>query len=201
MSVLLCVPTYENIAPETFKSIYDLDGNEIHGRPSFEFIRGYGCAQARNRCADKAIKLGFDYLMFVDSDIILPPDAVNSLMSIDSDIAMGVYPRRNTSTGQSEIFLQGTDFLDENNLNLNFLPSSDDSQVTEIKGGGMGCTLIKTSLIKKMKYPWFKYVEYDDGSTLSEDNYFCWQAKEQADATIRCNLDVRCQHRCTYWMQ
>ncbi len=41
--ILIAIPTFENIMPETFKSIYDLDpcGNEL----SFEFVKGYDCAK------------------------------------------------------------------------------------------------------------------------------------------------------------
>ena len=44
--ILIAIPTFENIMPETFKSIYDLDpcGNEL----SFEFVKGYDCARARS---------------------------------------------------------------------------------------------------------------------------------------------------------
>ena len=40
--ILIAVPTFENIYPDTFKSIYDLDieGHDVQ----FEFVRGYDCA-------------------------------------------------------------------------------------------------------------------------------------------------------------
>jgi hypothetical protein len=44
MKILIAVPTYENIVPETFKSIYNLeipDGCDA----VFEFVRGYGAAR------------------------------------------------------------------------------------------------------------------------------------------------------------
>lgn len=197
MSVLICIPTYESIAPETFKSVYDQECNEVHGRPLFDFVKGYGCAQARNKAAKEAIDCGVDYLMFVDSDVILPSNALNCLLQYDSDICVGIYPRRNTSNGQTEVFLNTSyNFQDDNNLNLNSIPS--DIRIG-VKGGGMGCACIKTSLFKKLEYPYFKYVEYDDGSTLSEDNYFCWRAAE-AGAKIQCDTRVRCKHKSETWL-
>lgn len=200
MSVLICIPTYENICPETFKSVYGQKIDPVQGRPMFDFVKGYGCAQARNKCAKEALKYGFDYLMFVDSDVILPDDAVVNLLQGDADVVLGVYPRRNTTTGQTEVFLPGVkDFTDKNNLNLSSLESIDKDRINA-KGGGMGCAMIKCSLLKKMKYPYFKYVEYDNGATLSEDNYFCWIAS-QLGAKIECDTRVRCSHRCTYWQK
>lgn len=196
MSVLICIPTYETITPETFKSVYGLSIDPEQGRPMFDFVKGYGCAQARNKCAKEAMGYGFDYLMFVDSDVILPNDALVNMLQGDADIVLGIYPRRNTTTGQTEIFLPGVkDFTDKNNLNLSNVPEEDR---IPIKGGGLGCALIRVDLFNSLSYPYFKYVEYDDGATLSEDNYFCWTAGN-IGATIECDTRVRCTHRCVYW--
>ena len=203
MSVLICIPTYETILPETFKSVYGLKEDSKQGRPLFDFIKGYGCAQARNKCALEALEyeksLGIEYLMFVDSDVILPEDALVNMLQGDADIVLGIYPRKNTTTGQTEVFLPSEkDFTDENNLNLANLGSYGNR--FEIKGGGLGCALIKLDLFKRMQYPYFKYVEYDDGSVLSEDNYFCWQAA-QIGAKIECDQRVRCFHRTNGWIR
>lgn len=198
MSVLICIPTYETITPETFKSVYGLSINPEQGRPMFDFVKGYGCAQARNKCAKEAMEYGFDYLMFVDSDVILPDDALVNMLQGDADIVLGIYPRKNTTTGQTEIFLPGVkDFTDKNNLNLSNVPEEDR---IPIKGGGMGCALIRVDLFEQMEYPYFKYVEYENGSTLSEDNYFCWMAGKLG-ATIECDTRVRCLHRSTQWIR
>lgn len=170
----------------------------VHGRAMFDFVKGYGCAQARNKCAKEALEYNFDYLMFVDSDVILPDDAMVNMLQGDADIVLGIYPRKNTTTGQTEIFLPGVkDFTDRNNLNLADIPNQDR---IAIKGGGLGCALIKCSLFNKLEYPYFKYVEYDNGATLSEDNYFCWKSG-QIGAKIECDTRVRCQHRWVKWIQ
>lgn len=186
--------------PETFKSVYGLNVPEGEPRPLFDYVKGYGCAQARNKCAKEALDYesayGITHLMFVDSDVILPSDALENMLEFDADICLGIYPRKNTTTGQTEVFLPAErDFTDENNLNISDIPS--DPRI-KIKGGGMGCALIKLDLIKRMEYPYFKYVEYENGATLSEDNYFCWMAGKLG-ATIECDTRVRCWHRMTSW--
>ena len=47
MKILIAVPTFESIFPDTYKSIFDMDkgGHEV----LWEFVRGYDCATARNR--------------------------------------------------------------------------------------------------------------------------------------------------------
>lgn len=190
--ILICVPTYETICPETFKSIYGLEVPRHYAHPMFDFVKGYDCARARNIAAKESLEYDFEYLLFVDSDCIIPKQTLQYFLEQPVDICLGVYPRKNTETGQTEIFkLGGRDFVDSNNLNvaeLGFLPSR-----LDIKGGGLGCALICTEVFKHLQYPFFKYVEYDNGSVLSEDNYFCNKASE-AGFTIQVDTRVRCSH-------
>ena len=63
MRILIAVPTFENIYPDTFKSIYDLDkcGHEC----LFEFVRGYDVAMARNKIASRSLDINADYVFIV----------------------------------------------------------------------------------------------------------------------------------------
>ena len=69
--ILIAVPTFENIYPDTFKSIYDLDkgDNEV----IFNFVRGYDCATARNNIILEAKRIKADYVLMVDNDMVIPP--------------------------------------------------------------------------------------------------------------------------------
>ena len=92
MKILIAVPSYENIYPDTFKSIYDLDkcGHEV----LFEFVRGYDVATARNRIAQKAMDLGTDYVLMVDNDVTLPKDALANLLEDPKPVCLGFYAHR-----------------------------------------------------------------------------------------------------------
>lgn len=193
MNILVAVPTFENILPETFKSIYGLEIPEgVHVQ--FDFCKGYDCAKARINIAEEAIKYNFDYVLMVDSDVILPADTLVHMCQDPVDVCLGVYPRKNTVTGQTEIFKLGyLNFSDENNLNLSEIK---EPGRMDIKGGGLGCALIKTSIFEALPKPWFHYKIYPDGGILSEDNYFCCRVAEkgfkiQADTRVRCKHLVR----------
>ena len=48
--ILIAVPTFENIKPQCFKSIYGLKrpiGYDLY----FDYVSGYDCAKARNQIA------------------------------------------------------------------------------------------------------------------------------------------------------
>lgn len=188
--ILIAIPTFENILPDTFKSIYNLKIPEDY-ICEFDFIRGYDCARARNEIVKKALKDNYDYILMVDSDMIIPDNALVSMLRKPQDICLGVYPRKNTSTEQTECFkLNQKNYIDV--YEYNELDQYMNGYV-EIKGGGLGCALIKTDIFNNMKFPYFKYVIYDNGDVLSEDNFFCHQATS-AGYKIYMDTNVRCGH-------
>ena len=92
MKILIAVPTFENIYPDTFKSVYELD--KAGCDTSFEFVRGYDCATARNRIAQIAIDRGADYALMVDNDVVLPKDALINMLDDKRDVCLGFYAHR-----------------------------------------------------------------------------------------------------------
>ena len=195
MKILIAVPTYETIYPDTFKSIYDLerpDNSEL----LFESIRGYDCAAARNHIVKKCIELHCDYVLMVDNDVILPKDTLINLLSHDQEVVTGYYAHRqnNTYTGKSCLCKLGE-------FNYTQQYSADELRelreqgeyCIQIHGGGAGCILIKSTVFQKFEFPWFKWVQYNDGGTLSEDLYFCEQCKNN-NIPIYADTRVSCGH-------
>ena len=192
--VMLAVPTYENIAPQTFKSIYDLYKDDMV--VDFEFVTGYDCARARNDIVDVFLRSTrkYDYLFMVDSDIILPKDALVNLMQIeDFSVNLGVYPRKDNPE-TTEIFKLGKypEFPLKDRYDISEIKDSKTTRM-EIKGGGFGCALIKRDIFYKIHYPWFRYKIYSDHCILSEDLYFCDQVRMN-EGKIMCDTRVLCQH-------
>lgn len=180
--VLIAVPTYDKVDPACFKSIYDMHKPCPCG---FEFVKGYGAAKARNDIARKAVDEGYDYVMMIDSDVSVPSDALDLMLEGSAEVVLGCYPRKNTNTGQSELFSEGQDFGNENNISYSVLDTV--PARIDVKGGGMGCALIRTSVFRQIPFPWFRYVEYENGDVLSEDLDFCTKIGSiQADTRVRC---------------
>ena len=173
--------------PETFQSIWNLDkgGHDV----DFRYIKGYDCAKARNEIA-KLAQIGFyDYVLMVDSDMVLPEDTLIKLCEIPGDVILGCYPKKGTTDGCVELFKHGHMDFDEF-MYYKDLPTDDTARIP-VKGGGFGCAFIRVQLFFDMPYPWFKYVTYENDNVLSEDLYFCDAAfghgfKLEADPRIRC---------------
>lgn len=208
MKILIAVPTFENIYPDTFKSIYDLEtgGHEV----TFDFVRGYDCATARNNIAQKAINLCTDYVLMVDNDVVLQKDALTHLLEHGEDVVLGYYAHRgsdnlyNGRTCVCKMFNEkGAKYFnyplesEYTGKELHDLAEAGTNKI-QIHGGGMGCALIRTNLFKRIKYPWYDWVNYDgpDRGMLSEDLYFCEQLKRlrmpiYTDSRVACGHILR----------
>lgn len=189
--ILIAVPTFENIHPMTFKSIYDLK-NPTGCNLYFEYIRGYDCARARNIIAKKAISGEYDYLLSIDSDIIVPEDALLNYMQIPSDIVLGYYPRKD-DRNMCEVYKLGDGFKKENRFSKAELKDSQSPRI-ECNGGGFGCGFVRVNVLKTLRYPYFQYVNYPDGNLLSEDLYFCSMARHANNYKIYVDTRIRCKH-------
>lgn len=191
MKILIAVPTFENIQPEVFKSIYNLDpcGNELH----FDFVKGYDCAIARNEIARQAQREQYDYVLMVDSDTQIPPDTLKLMLEPPVDIVLGVCPRKNTKDGKTAITKLNAQVYSDNYYYSN-LPEGR----TKVKGGGFACALVRTNVFTQLDPPWFQYTTNADGGTMSEDYYFCQNAAFYG-LDIWMDPRVRCGHLARYY--
>lgn len=182
--ILIAVPTYENIYPDTFRSIYQLDrgDNEVE----FDFFRGYDVANARNQIGKATLDREFDYVLMVDNDEVLPRYALLNLLECEQSyplsrgVAVGYClsrPRESANTnGRTTAFkFGGKNYVVDDAYTVSELADLRDkgSVRVQIRGSGLGCALIHRSVFERMSYPWFKWILYENGSQLSEDLFFC----------------------------
>ena len=205
MRVLIAVPTFESIMPDTYKAIWDMDkgGHEC----DFEFVRGYDCATARNKIAQKALDGGYDYLLMVDNDVTPPKDALVNLIGHGVDMVSGFYPHRkvDNTTCDRVCAFKLRDKLGRECFNY----TSDDEytkqdmaelrekgeNLIEVHGTGMGCVLVRVDVFNRVPYPWFDWVNYNNaGRThLSEDLFFC-EALRKSGIPRHVDTRVGCGH-------
>jgi FkbM family methyltransferase len=191
--ILIAVPTNKYIEAETVKSITSLrvpEGCTIQ----FEYFYGYQIDQIRNLIADWMVRGPFDYLFSVDSDMIIPIDALQKLYAADKDIITGVYVQRKDDVILPEIYVDGLhgsqQRIDVENLRT--------PQLREIAGCGFGCVLIKKHVFTRMSYPHFVYRSaLTMEGTFSEDAYFCQEARK-VGCSIWVDTSIRCGHKGTY---
>jgi FkbM family methyltransferase len=195
-NILIAIPTNKYIEPETFKSIYDLTvpaGYKTH----FQFFYGYQVDQIRNLIADWARH--YDYLFSVDSDIIVPQDALVKMLEADKDVISGLYIQRKPGQHILEIYepisviRHGQNVTKFGHKNVAYEDIAGKG-IVKVSACGFGCCLIKSDVFRALDYPHFVYHSaLNHEQTLSEDIYFCDKAVN-AGFSIWADTSILCDH-------
>ena len=156
------------------------------------YVKGHDIGIERNELVRKCLEQGADKIWFIDSDVLVPKDALARLLNPEADVVMGFVPIRNTKTGSSAIYLPGTSFLKDNRIKMAHLDKL--STRTEVKGGGFGCVLRSASVFSRIDTPWFVYYESENGVRRGEDLGFCYKLEAEG-IQVYADKRVRCGHR------
>lgn len=190
MRILIEVPTYDGrISQATSQSLWRLDraGCEVDYKPR----QGYGCAMARNRIAADALNAHYDFVMMVDNDIELPRDALKNLLSHDVDFVMGYYLNR-YARGEHRFttlykLSPGWTMYDAAELRER---RENGVHRIEVKGGGMGCALIRADVFDRVAFPWFEWTDLSREKLDKHDCYECYDAFSSGGEDI--NFCIKC---------
>lgn len=193
--VLIAVPTFDGaVKARTFESVANMDWGDHD--VLYQSVTGYDCAAARSNIADMTLKGKFDYVLMVDSDVVVPNDALTNLIEWDEPVVLGYYAHQGSfappmGIGKTCLCKPPSYHEQYTGEEMRSYREAGDYKVP-VRGGGMGCALIRRDAFERTSYPWFKFVLYDDRhGVLSEDLYFCSQVRNAgmrvwADARVRC---------------
>lgn len=142
-------------------------------------------------------ELRYDYLMWIDSDIIFTPEQFARLLSHRLDIVSGLYLM---SDGRRYATVREWDeqYFAENGT-FEFLTTEQAagaSDLLQVAYTGMGFMLVKYGVFEAMEYPWFRPLERRIGDAVDfamEDVAFCLRAREQGIA-VHVDPSVRVGH-------
>ncbi len=148
------------------------------------FLGDCSQAQARNLACETALKDGFEWIFFVDSDADFPVDALARLKACDADIACADMWSRNWPSFRTVMRLGEPG---EDGIRRAYAVPGNPTGVESVDLCGMHCTLVRTSLLWKLKKPWFFVGEH------GEDANFCFKAGE-IGATVKCDFGLKSGH-------
>lgn len=140
----------------------------------------------RNHAVRVALEGEFDYVMFIDDDVLIPFDAYGKLVAADKDIVAGNvvirgYPYNNMCFK-----------LTEDRSRLDYYNDLPKEQLVKVDAIGCSCVLIKVELLKKLSPPYFV-----TGTHNTEDIYLCMKAQREVGAenvSIFVDTTIECGH-------
>lgn len=205
MKILIAIPCMDTVPVAFVESLMALRHPDwTPCQVSVRFMKNSLIYDARNLLSLTAMKEDFDYVLWLDSDMIVPQDALIRLLKDeqtinDARMITGLYVKRTFPTEPvlySEIhepikvngsvirqILTYTDYLENDQF--------------PVAGCGFGCVLTEVSLLREVwdrfgpafaPFPW-----------ASEDISFCWRVNHLKDIPpqpprIWCDSNVSCGH-------
>lgn len=164
--------------------------------------RGKNYDANRNTCLKAMMDGGFGWIMWVDADVYLPPDAIMRLLSAGRDFIGGLYFRKEPPYLPVSSIAK---FDDRGQFIPGVLPPHQPGDIVPVNFLGCGCTLISRRCVEDMlshyprPYQWgmdIAPVMDHNGKPIpgwSEDFLFCARA-EQIGYTPYLHTGVVCQH-------
>lgn len=141
----------------------------------------------RNELAKLAVSHEFDYLVFLDDDVLVPIEGLGKLIQSGADIAAGWtiirgYPYENMFFKYADEERKILKKVEEFTLN--------EKGVIDVDAVGFSFCLIKVDLLRKTPMPFFVTGPYN-----TEDVYFCIKAKlHNPEITIIVDPSVKTGH-------
>ena len=182
--IVFCIPgnSFSEKASECWDNMVKFcndESNGIHMIISRGWVNG-NCYWVRNKClhgnntkkyTQKPFQnlIKYDYIMWIDSDIIYTPKQMVQLINRDKDIVAGWYKlgdRLSVSAGadwDTEFYKKNGYFkpLDAGNL-------SKSKDLVEVYYTGFGFVLMKNGVMESLDYPWFRPEYPEIGDDIEE---------------------------------
>lgn len=128
-------------------------------------------AEGRNLIVEGADRLGADALLFLDSDMVFPPDTLHRLAALNKPIAGATYRQRNPQGRVLGTELDGSHVTAES-----LIASSDPREVADLP---TGILLIRRQVWEAMPHPRFRFgINPRTNALIGEDTLFCFMARQ-----------------------
>lgn len=159
--IVICVPSGDEVKTAFARSLMNLVAYTAMNRPQWGIAVNFGhgsvLPQLRQMLADEALADEATHVLWLDSDMSFPADALIRLMEHDVPVVGCDYPRRyppHSSTANVEY--------------------TGDGPLYRAKSMGFGCILVQADVFKRLPKPWFALAWSDKrGEFAGEDVFFC----------------------------
>lgn len=202
--VLIGVASYGDGKAAFWRCLDDLRQFSSSRRISTELcvLRGCYVDQARNILASRAKNdpEGFDYLLFLDDDMVFGLDTLARLIAHGKDIVVANYYRKQSP------HLPVVSVLDKAGrlLTVHVDPAGQ-SDLRRVACGGTGVCLIRVEVFRKMAFPWFvnEYslpmegeapTEMIEGYVLIGEDTRFFMLAHQYDFSVWCDFSIEAHH-------
>ena len=193
MKLLIAIPCMDMLHTEFARSLLSL---RLVCDTQFTFSAGSLVYDSRNNLATTAISGGFDRVLWLDSDMALPPDLVQRLSAdLDEGRACvgGLYPTRKPPIRPCAYrsLYMATEENGQQRPVCEAFEEFPEDQIFEVAGIGFGGVMMTTELLEKVRAQFG--LPFSPVLGFGEDLSFCLRATQLGEK-LWCDPRIRCGH-------
>ena len=179
MRITLAIPTNRGVRPKTVQALLDLVAySKAHDFHIVVAEKGYTVAENRNYIVVQAKRNNSDYVLFVDDDMVFPPETLEMLLATGKDIVGVASNSRclppSPTVGQMD---ENGNYKDPDRHSPRQMQLPKELFEAYFVGGGV--LLVNMGVFTQLPAPWFRFETDENGMvTTGEDGYFCKTARE-----------------------
>ncbi len=178
MKVIIAVAAQSEMKAKTAHSI----GCNIIKNPcvkDFALRQGGDIVSARAQLAQIALDQNATHILFVDSDMMFPPETLGKLLAHNLDIVGVEYNKRTWPLEPVQMPLEKDGAKKDSIYKCDYV--------------GTGLLLINTNVFKKISKPWFNFGRKEQKIVIGEDVWFCRSARD-AGYDVWCDPTINVFH-------
>lgn len=181
------IPTMEMARQAKFYDYVDL----IQKPKGTVIFRSHGQSPAQNRniIIKEALKHNCTHILFIDDDVLVPPDIIAKLLHHNKHIVSGLYLMR----GFPHAPIAFNVALKDAKCRFKFLDNKETGLV-QVVNFGLGACLINTEVFRKVKEPWITIGQCGDHTGWNDDIEFFNRCRDEYGFKLWLDLDVWCGH-------
>lgn len=142
-----------------------------------------------------AIKGGYDFLLHLEDDVIVPHDVIERLLVHQKQVVSAMYfigQGEDSHLMFQEIEDKGDTLRETRNVDNGFDIMNVTGKLKQVYACGLGCTLIHKSIFEKVAFRW------EDGAPVHPDSFFALDL-HSLDIPQFVDTSILCEHRNTSW--
>lgn len=189
MKTMIAIPAMSTVLTPFVRSLV---GMRIRGDVEFAFTDSSLIYDARNILAEKAVKDGFDRVLWLDTDMTFTPDTFERLhtdLDEGREFVCGIYTTRRDFI--HPVIYDAITFTEKEGPQARWMSEWPVDKVFEVAACGFGCVMMDTQLIKDIADTFGHPFTPIPG--FGEDLSFCMRAG-QMGRRMFCDPTVRLGH-------
>jgi len=141
----------DNSPTDDYKQFLESKGFEVL-KDSVDGTRIDRIIRGRNHLRDVCLERGYDYLFFLDTDVIPPKDTLPRLLYREKEVITGIYLGAMTFGSVTEILPVLYAPLPDGRVRTMRVAEVMEDKLIPIAAAGLGCCLIHQNVLKKLRF-------------------------------------------------